>query len=75
MIPKFRKFKYDGIDRVVIEREVDSRPGAGMYCLEVMKDGKPSNKNKTFKPGKMMDSRPCSLFERLYYTARSVRVG
>lgn len=75
MLPTVRKFTYQGIKRVVIERNEDSRPGAGMLCLEIEKGGLPSNKLKTFKPGQMMDNRRCGVFATLYYTARSLRIG
>ena len=78
LLPTIRKFEYDGVRRVVIEKGVDIRANGkvvGMKCLEVEKDGKKSNKVKTFKPEKMMDSQRCGLFETLKYTLASVRVG
>ena len=75
LLPVIRKFEYDGVRRVVIEKVEDSRPGAGLLCLEIEKGGKRMNHLKTFKPGKMMDNRKCGLLETLYYTAKSLRIG
>lgn len=78
LLPTIRKFTYDGVDRVVIEKGTDVRANgkvAGMLCLEIEKGGEKSNSIKTFKPEKMMDSLKCGLFETLKYTLASVRVG
>jgi hypothetical protein len=74
-LPKVRKFDYDGVARIVIERGPDKRPGAGLLCLEVKKNGERSNKVKTFKPAKMMNSRRAGKLETLCILVQSVRVG
>jgi len=74
MLPTVRKFTYDGVERIVIEREVDKRPGAGIYCLEITKDGVKSNKHKTFKPDRMRDCRVLGKVETVLFLARSARL-
>lgn len=69
-LPRVSTFEYDGTKRVAIERGPDKR-GCGMFCLQV----EPKIAERTFKPGKMIDSKQVGFLKSLYYLAKTVRVG
>lgn len=70
MLPEVSKFTYNGVNRVVIEKGADPRPGAGLLTYQL----EPEKGSRTFKPGKMMNRRKLGKIATILYFAKSIRI-